>query len=258
MLVTGGSVFGRWVGQFTTGGNKGGEPGIVQVTLVHDQDGAFGEGEGPGLVDLVFSAFGEGEEGRKVAVVVQEEVDFDPGPGPAEGGPGKEVEAEGDEGSVQGVEFVFELEAVSWGEGQKPLLGQGEKGLEERGGPFFAGLGEGGPGHRLGTQVVELFEPGLHGGHAIPQGMPAGQLEDQEVNELVPSGEGPGLPSGAVVFLQGLESMSGYDHDQLLEDRATMRHRLISPFWMVPYLTTPLYQIRRFIRPSFYPLTGRN
>jgi len=100
--------------------------------------------------------------------VVQEGVKFDAALGAAEASPGKEEETKADHRGIQAEELVFEAEFVLRGQRLTAPVHQGKQGLKERGGAPVVGVGKGGTGHRLDSQMVEALDPGLKTGDAVP------------------------------------------------------------------------------------------
>jgi len=124
--------------------------------------------------------------------MVQPGVELDSALGAAEAGPGEPRDTQLDDGGVQAVEFVVELELVLG----RPRLTRPvhflEEGLIKGGRAAVIRLGKSGAGHGFGAQVVKAGEPGLQTRHRIPQAEPGGQLHKHQLYELIPTGEGPG------------------------------------------------------------------
>jgi hypothetical protein len=125
---------------------------------------------------------GDGHKGRQVAVVGQQGVELDPRLGAPKRGPGKQGEAEAYHGGIQAVELVFELELVLRGQRLTAAVHRGKQRRKEGGGALVVGIGKGGAGHRLDSQMVEALEAGLQTGDAIPQTRPGRQLHGNEVH----------------------------------------------------------------------------
>ncbi len=162
-------------------------PGIIGVAQVFHHDGTLEQVQGPGLPHLMLPGGGDGHKGGQVAVVVQEGVELETRLGAPEGSPGEKRQAEAHHRGVQAVKLVFELELVTGGMGQAALIHEGEQGLEKAGRTPVIGVGKGGAGHRLDSQMVKVVKPGFQGSHPIPQAGPGGYLHEDEVHQLVPT-----------------------------------------------------------------------
>ena len=107
--------------------------------------------------------------------------------GAPEGSPGEQRQAEAHHRGVQAVKLIFELEFVPGCMGQAALIHEGEQGLEKAGGPPVIGVGKGGAGHRLDSQMVKVGKPGFQDSHPIPQAGTGSDLHEDEVHQLVPT-----------------------------------------------------------------------
>lgn len=132
--------------------------------------------------------------------MVQEGVQLDSGLGCPEPSPGEEGQAQVDNRGVKAEQLILEGELVPVGYGQAALIEFAEQGLKEDVGPAVVGVGKGGPCHGPGTEVVELPGRGVHAHDPVAQALPAGKLDMEQVDELVPAGEGA-VPAGRLVLL---------------------------------------------------------
>ena len=82
---------------------------------------------------------------------------------------GKERQTEAHHRGVQAEQLVFELEFVLRGQRLAAPVHQAKQRLKEGGGALVVGIGKGGAGHRLDSQVVEALYPGFQAGDAVPQ-----------------------------------------------------------------------------------------
>jgi hypothetical protein len=71
--------------------------------------------------------------------------------------------------------------------GQAALIHEGEQGLEKASGTPVIGVGKGGAGHRLDSQMVKVGKPGFQCNHLIPQAGTGSDLHEDEVHQLVPT-----------------------------------------------------------------------
>ena len=126
--------------------DQAGEPGVVHVAPVDDQDRASRKAEGLGPLDLVAAPLGDDHEAWQVAAVVQEQVELHRPLGPAGGRPVEQALAEINHRGVQAEELVLEpelppdpghgLAAAQQLEADRPVEGPGA---------MFVGVGQGGP-----------------------------------------------------------------------------------------------------------------
>jgi hypothetical protein len=68
-------------------------PRIIGIAPVDDNEAALGQRQGAGRIDLVHPAFGDRQEGRQIAVVVQPDVQLDGAPGGTKVRPGEHRQA---------------------------------------------------------------------------------------------------------------------------------------------------------------------
>ena len=155
------------------------EPGIIGVAQIFHHNGAFGEAQGTGLLDVRLPGWRNGDKSRQIAVMVQQGVQLEAGLGAAESSPGKERQAKAHHGGVQAVELIFELELVFRGQGLTTPVHHAEQGLEKRGGAPVVGIGKGGTSHRLYSQVVETLDASFQAGDAVPQTHSGRELHEE-------------------------------------------------------------------------------
>ncbi len=129
-------------------GSPRGEQGIIVIGTVESHDRAGLEMKIMGDVAIVTFGFGDPDIGWHVVVVIEQNVDFNTTLGPAEFGPGEEVEAQRDSRRVKAEQFVFEAElafAIAKPACSAELLDHGPKEfLKEFCRTIFVGIGEGG------------------------------------------------------------------------------------------------------------------
>jgi len=83
------------------------EPCVIDVAPVEDHDGALRQLQELSDVDLVAFGFGDGDDSREIAVMVQEGVQFDAARGGPELGPGEQGKAQVNNRGVETEQFVF-------------------------------------------------------------------------------------------------------------------------------------------------------
>lgn len=137
---------------------------------------------------------------------------------------------------IKAIELVFELEFVLRGQRLAAPVPLTKQRLKERGGSLFVGIGKGGASHRLDSQVVETLDTSFQVGDAISQTDSGRELHGEQVYQLAPTGERPGLPAGAVLGFQLSKMMSRNKFKHLMKDCVTMGHSPNSPFCLVSYV----------------------
>jgi len=100
---------------------------------------------------------------------------------------------------------------------------------------LIVGVAKGGAGHRFNPQMVEVLEPGLQAGDAIPETGPGRELHGKQVHQLAPTGKRPGLAASAMLGLQLGKMMSRNKFKHLMKDCVTMGHSPKSPFCLMGY-----------------------
>jgi len=90
------------------------KPSIVIITAVEDDHAVPGQRQSAPSRDVVGLAVGDAQERRQVPAVIDPDMQFDCALGGAELGPGKHRKAQFNGRGIEGVELVFEAEAVSW------------------------------------------------------------------------------------------------------------------------------------------------
>lgn len=105
----------------------------------------------------------------------------------AEGSPGKERQAEAHDRGIRAEELVFELKFVLRSQRLTASIHQAKQSFIEGGGAFIVGIGEGGTGHRLDSQMVEALNPGFQSGDAVPQTDSIRELPGEQVRQLAPT-----------------------------------------------------------------------
>jgi hypothetical protein len=136
---------------------------------------------------------------------------------------------------VQAEELVLEFEFVLRGQRLATAVHQGKQRLKKGGGAPVIGIGKGGAGRRLDSQVVEAVDAGFHTGNAISQTRSSRKLHGKQVHQLAPTGKRPGLATGAVLGFQLGKMMSRNKFEHLMKDCVRMGHSPKSPFCLVNY-----------------------
>jgi len=167
--------------------------------------------------------------------VVQQGVKLDPCLGAPEAGPGKKGKTKAYHGGVQAEELVGETEFVLRGQRLAAPVHQGKQRLKEGGGALVIGVAKGGAGHRLDSQRVEVWAPGLETGNALPQTRSGRELHGEQVHQLAPTGKRSGLAAGPVLGFQLVKMMSRNKFKHLMKNCVTMGHGPKSPFCLVSY-----------------------
>ena len=122
--------------------------------------------------------------------MVQEGVQLDAGLGGSELGPREQGQAQVNNRGVKAEQFVFKREFMPWCLWETPPVEFAEQGFKKGVRPRVVGVGKGRPGHRLGSEMVESLGGGVHAHDPISKAFTSGQLDMQEVDELVPSRKG--------------------------------------------------------------------
>lgn len=130
--------------------------------------------------------------------------------------------------------------------GQAALIHEGEDGGEKTGGPPVVGVGKGGAGHRLDSQMVEALDAGFQTGDAIPQTRSGRKLHGKQVYQLAPSGKRSGLSAGPVLGFQLGKMMSRNQFEHVMKDCVTMGHGPESPVCLIGYAKPILTDSREF------------
>lgn len=187
-------------------GDQRREPGMADVTLVEDDDRAFGQLERLGHLCLVAAGIGDAHESRDVAGVVEQRVELDAAAILAEARP---RQAELDGRGVEAEELVFETEFMSGRDGLAALVERAEEFGEEVGGSPVVGVGKRGAGHGPQAKVVKPASIGVEITDAVTHGRSGCEVNEGQADELAPAGEDAGLSACRVLALQIVENMSG-------------------------------------------------
>jgi hypothetical protein len=155
--------------------------------------------------------------------------------GAAEESPGKERQAEAHDRGVQPEELVVETEFMLRSQGLAAPVHQGKQRLKEGGGALVIGVAKGGAGHRLDSQMVEVWAPGLQTGDVLPQTRSGREWHGEQVHQLAPPGKRSGLAAGAVLGSQPVKMMSRNKFKHLMKDCVTMGHGPDSSACLIGY-----------------------
>jgi len=153
-------------------------------------------------------AVGDRDKTGQQAIVVEADVDFGRALGGTELRPGKHRQTQVDGGGIQGVELVFEAEAVAWSQSLAASQQFMEQGLIERVGLLFVDPGQRGACHLGAAEVIELGDLGREVAGDVAQAGPAGQLPKAQGNELGPARHLAQFLALVMPVGEGLEFMS--------------------------------------------------
>ncbi len=203
------------------------QPGEVEVAPIEDIDGAGLHDQGIQEVDVVHGRRGDEEHAGDAPPQIQEGVELHCPFALAERGPGEERQAEVDDGRIQGIDRLLQLDpeilgGVQGARGRDQPLGEVGVDLPIA---HLVGMGErvaGDPGAE--SHVVELGLGDPEAGLNIPQALPEGQLGKRHAEELVPAGEALDLVVAVVAVDALAELVRGDEVHQLGEDRPADVH----------------------------------
>ncbi len=203
--------------------------GEVEVAAIHDVKRTGFPDELVEDVDIMKTASGDNDDGRKVALEGQQGVEFDRGLVPAESRPRKKREAEVNGGGVQriggGLEFKAErLIGVKRGGLLDEYLGEVGKDAPV---PPFVGHRQRVAGGRLADAgVIEFWAEGRQTGFDVAQTFAPRQLGKRQHEELFVGGQ---LTDAEVAVVTGdtlVEFVFGQEVEELGEDGATFVHKV--------------------------------
>ncbi len=180
----------------------GGEQGVVVVSLVHGDDGAFGERHPAGNGDVVPLPVGDVRIGGKIPVMVQEEMELDRTLGSPELRPGKHAQAQRYGGAVQCEQLVPEPELPLLARHASPVSVQQmvKEVPVHLPRPVGIGIGKGGlAGKVIQTQVPDLAHAARKAPADLPDAFGLGQLAEQHGYEVSPRAVSLRMPFGIVV-----------------------------------------------------------
>jgi hypothetical protein len=189
--------------------------------------------------------------------MIQKGMEFDAAFGAAADSPGEQRQTEAHHCGTEAMELVFELEFVLRGQRLPAPVHQTQQRLKEGGGALVVGVGKGGAGHRLDSQVVETPDASFQAGDAISQTDSSRELHGEQVHQLAPPRERPGLPAGALLSFQFGKMMSRNKFKHLMKNCVTVGHSPKSPFCLVSYMQTHSNRFRE-ISVFYNQLTGQH
>ena len=184
------------------------KPLIIHVAAVNGQDRARLEPQCPRHLDLAGLPFGHHRERGQVAIVVQQQVQFDRALGSPEFGPVEHAHRQVDDAPIQAHQLVLEAEFLPPALVAHQFLAFHQRLLKqclvEFPRPILISVGQGGFLRRHGhPQMLQLPFATCQAATNLAQGMRPPQLAKQHRQELPPTGETPRVPLG-FVFLDGL------------------------------------------------------
>ena len=146
----------------------------VQVTAVHDIEGARLWNQAVKNIDVMERSIGDFDERGDVATEIHESVHFDGGFMLAERRPGKEGQAKVDSRRIQGIGGFFEFDAEAFIGVKGTRLGNQD--LAKVGVyspvPFFVRLGKGAPRYSSSdAEMIELLPAGTEASLNIPEAL---------------------------------------------------------------------------------------
>jgi hypothetical protein len=208
-----------------------GEELVVVEGHIHGDDGLGFEFEESGGLDLVFPSGSDMDEAGQVVAVVEEDIDLDPSLGASELGPGKEVEAERDDGGIEGEKQIFKAELVSGAEA--PLVvevieGGVEEVAVEFGGAMSIGVGKGGTGDGAeDAEVAELAETALEPPGDLAERIGGREVTEDHGDKLGPTTEALGPTLGLMPADEGSEFRTGNVMKDLTEKTRNLYHKAV-------------------------------
>ncbi len=171
-----------------------GQPGVIDVAHVEHQHRAGGKRLGPRDRHVVPLAFGDHQDRRQVAVVIEREMQLHRAFPAAECRPRKDLRAQINHRRIQAQQLVLEpklLRARHTAAAREELI---EHGLVQLPGPVRVGIGQRRPTRRLDPQMCEPALATRQAATDLAQGMGAAQLAEQHRHKLAPAREAPRVP----------------------------------------------------------------
>src|SRR5271157_423170 len=207
------------------------KPYVIDVAAVNRQDRARREPQRARHLALAGLAFRHHGEPRQVAIVVQQQVQFDRALGPPELCPIEHAHRQVDDAPVQAHQLVLEAELLTPALAAHQFLAFKQRLLEHRlvqlPGPVLIGVGQGGLlGRHRHSQMLQLPFATRQTAANLAQGMRASQLAKQHGHELAPTGEAPRVPLSFVLLDGLLEIPARKQLQNLRENAAYFVHRL--------------------------------
>ena len=161
------------------------EPGVTDVALVEDHDGAFGQLHSLGHTAFMSAGIGNGDKSRNTAIMVKDGVHFDAALPLAKRCPGKKRQAQLDGGGIHAEQLCLEPELVFG----RMRLTQGEhfaeQILKKAHRPGVVGIGKGGAGQVFQPPVVQATSGGGQTTQSVAHGAPCGKLDESHGDELL-------------------------------------------------------------------------
>ena len=165
-----------------------GEQPIVVVAPVIHHDGAGREGDRPRGFDIGHAAISHQPEAWQVAVMVEDQMQFDGPLGATELRPVIHRQAQVDHGRVETDQLVLEAKfLLAHGLGRHDLEQPVEDPLEQLPRTVAVRVGERGPDRNADAQVNQLAFAALQSTFDLPQGMGTAQLTEQHPHKLTPA-----------------------------------------------------------------------
>src|ERR1017187_9359102 len=204
------------------------QPGEVQIAAIHDVERAGLPSELVENVYVVNTARCYNDNSGKVALQRQQCVEFDGGLAAAEGGPGKQREAQVNGGGVQRVGGGLEFEAERFiGVERGGLLDEAVSEVgEDAPIAFFVGVCQRAAGGGLADAgVIELRAEGCQAGFDVAQTFTPSQLGEGQHKELFVGGQFADAEVAVVTGDTLVEVVFGQEVEKLGEDSATFVHK---------------------------------
>src|ERR1039457_6461813 len=207
------------------------KPLVIDVAAVDRQDRARREPQRACHFDLTGLAFRHYRERRQVAIVVQQQVQFDRALGPPDLCPIEHAHRQVDDAPVQAHQLVLEAELLTPALAAHQFLAFEQRLLEHRlvqlPRPILIGIGQGGPlGRYRHPQMLQLPLAASQASANLAQRMRPSQLAKQHRHELTPTGETPRVPLGLLLLDRLREFPSREKLQHLRENAAYSVHRL--------------------------------
>jgi hypothetical protein len=203
--------------------------GEVEVAAIHDVERASFPDQLVEDIDVMNTARGDNDDGRKVAVQGKQDMEFDGGFVLTKRGPREQREAEVNGGGIQCIGGGLQIAGERFiGVERSGLLDQnmGEVGKDA---PvaFFVGVSQRAAGGGLADAgVIKLRTEGCQTGLDVAQTFAPSQLVKRQHEELFVSGE---FADAAVAVVTGdtfVELVFGEEVEELGEDSATFVHKV--------------------------------
>ena len=171
--------------------------GIVGIAPIVHNDSSGGEVESSGHLHIRNLSLAQDGELGKVAVVVQEQVQFDRPLGSSEMGPIKDAQTQVDGGRIEADQFVFEPDFLL----RRKLTSASVEQLSKQmliklPGTVLIRIGQGGAAGGGDSKMLQLPLTASEASGNLPERMGSAQLTEKHGHKLSPAGESPSMPLG--------------------------------------------------------------